>query len=404
MRALTFTRLWPNAVQPQHGIFVEERMRRFAARPGCALSVVAPVPWAPRVRALPARWSWAARVPMRESRHGIAIEHPRYAVLPKVGYALQGRSLARTAARAIASACAREPVELIDAHFLYPDGYAAVCAGVELGIPVVVTARGSDARNVSPSIRSAVRFTLARATRLIAVSADLRDRMIELGASPARVRVVPNGIDAGRFRFTPAGRAGLRSALGAGRGDSLLLSVGRLERVKGFDVLVDAIAALAARPGAPRVRAIVVGAGSERAWLEARARRRGVAERILFAGSVAHDELDAWYSAADLFVMPSRAEGHPNALTEALACGTPVVASAVGAIPAIVPETSGRLVAPGDPARLADAIVREIAEARSREVVRSAVAGRSWDDVAAEVHSVFRDAIGAWAHGGAEAA
>ena len=76
MRVVTFTRLWPNALQPNHGVFVEERMRRFAALPGCSLRVVAPVPWMPRLPIpMPERYAAASEVPAVETRHGIVVEH-----------------------------------------------------------------------------------------------------------------------------------------------------------------------------------------------------------------------------------------------------------------------------------------------------------------------------------------
>src|SRR5207249_8402347 len=101
MRVTTFTRLWPNAAMPEHGVFVEERMRRVAAL--CDLSAVAPVPWWPLPWG-PARWVRFARAPVREVRHGIVVSHPRYPVIPAVGLRLQGRALAWVARRAISRA------------------------------------------------------------------------------------------------------------------------------------------------------------------------------------------------------------------------------------------------------------------------------------------------------------
>src|SRR5256885_1579422 len=128
MRILTITRLWPNAVEPNHGVFVKERMERVAARPGNQLSVIAPVPWFPRALprgvGWPARWARAASVPERERQGAIAVAHPRYFVLPKVGLALQGGSLARAVWPLVAGRAGE--IDVIDAHFLYPDGFAAV--------------------------------------------------------------------------------------------------------------------------------------------------------------------------------------------------------------------------------------------------------------------------------------
>ena len=399
MRVVTFTRLWPNARQPNHGVFVEERMRRFAALPGCSLRVVAPIPWMPRLPIpMPERYAAASEVPAVETRHGIVVEHPRYLVVPKIGLRLQGGSLAAVATRTLARLRRAAPIDLVDAHFVYPDGYAAVVAARRLGIPVVVSARGSDIHSLprNPGMRGLVAETLAGATLLLAVSRPLADRMIELGADPAKVVVVPNGIDAASFRFSPLSREAVRRRLGIAPETPLLLTVARLEHVKGLDVLVDALAMAARRPGAVPATLAIVGTGSLRASLEARVRDAGLAGRVIFAGAIPHELLGEWYSAADLFCLPSRAEGHPNALVEALSCGTPVVASAVGAVPDVLTERAGCVVPPENAAAFADGIALALSRARAgawpRPQVRAEVSGRTWEHVADTVLEVFQEA------------
>jgi len=391
MRVLTFTRLWPNAAMLHHGIFIEERLRRVAALPGMELAVVAPVPYYPPLPG-PKRWSTFAKVPRREVRHGIPVEHPRYPFLPKVGPRIHGRALVAGAWNTVKRLHAARPFDLIDCHFLHPDGFAAVEIGRRLGIPVVLSARGSDAQGHAnaPGMRELLEPTIAAASRLIAVSRPIAERLVDMGAHPDRVTVIPNGIDATVFRPNIAAGEAVRKHVGCGPGERLVVTVGRLEHVKGHDVMIEALAILAR---AVRVRAVIIGEGRDRDRLEDLAHERGIGDRVLFTGGIAHDALSAWYSAADVFCLPSRSEGHPNALVEALACGTPAVSSAVGAAGEVLSPECGLLVQPEDPGALATALAASLTRSWDRTRVRARVAGRSWERVAASVRDVFEEAV-----------
>ena len=137
--------------------------------------------------------------------------------------------------------------------------------------------------------------------------------------------------------------------------------------------------------------------------LERQARAAGLADRVVFAGAVPHEGLGGWYSAADLFCLPSRAEGHPNALVEALACGTPAVATRVGAVPELVQPAAGILTRPDDAASLSialrEAMQKVWAGEWRRPAIRATVTGRSWENVARQVQEVFTEArarFGRW--------
>lgn len=391
MRILTFTRLWPSSAMPEHGVFVEERMRRVAALPDTELEVVAPVPYFPPIPG-PARWTAWAGVPKAETRHGINVEHPRYVTLPGLGGRAHALSLTASAWPVVRRMHKARPFDLIDAHFLHPDGAAAVEIGRRLGIPVVLSARGSDANSQpdEPGMREAIARTIAGATLLISVSRGIAMKLVELGAPPERVAIIPNGIDAKVFHPQPSADEAVRRHVGCGKGERLILSVGRLEHVKGHDVLLDALAILAR---AVHVRAVIVGEGRQRGELEEQAARLGIGDRVLFAGSVPHESLAAWYSAADVFCLPSRSEGHPNVLVEALACGTPAVAAAVGAAGEVLSPECGLLVPPEDPSALATALAAALARSWDHVRVRSRVASRSWERVAESVRAVHEEAV-----------
>jgi glycosyltransferase involved in cell wall biosynthesis len=174
----------------------------------------------------------------------------------------------------------------------------------------------------------------------------------------ADIRVIPNGIDL--CRFAPNGRNAIRREFGLSAAIPIVGSVGRLEHVKGHDVLIEALSYIE-----QDCRVVIVGDGSLRQRLEARACALGVSDRVLFLGH--RDDVARLYSCFDLFVLPSRDEGLSISLLEAQACNVPTIASNVGATSEAMCPDTGRLVRPDDPRELA----RNIAEALSAKPAAS---------------------------------
>lgn len=206
-----------------------------------------------------------------------------------------------------------------------------------------------------PSIAVLRRVHPLLVDRYIAVSHDIARHMgATLGTPPARVRVIHNGIDLAPFLAADAGRAGARSALGIATGVPLVLSTARLDAQKGLLRLVEAARDV------PYAIFLIAGDGPERAALEAAARRGGVEERVRLLGP--RDDVPALLAACDVFALPSRFEGAPLAILEAMAARRPVVASRIGGVDELVlDEVTGLLVPPDNAAALAAAIVRLIA-------------------------------------------
>src|SRR5205823_11894627 len=188
---------------------------------------------------------------------------------------------------------------------------------------------------------------------VIAVSEDLRSKVIELGIPGEKVHVVSRGLNT--QLFFPGDRLLARRRLGISQDGRAILWVGRMVPVKGLDVLLAACAELRDRGEAFHL--YLAGDGPLRTFLETDVRRRGLGEMVSFLGARPQDELPDWYRAADVTVLPSRSEGVPNVLRESLACGTPFVASRVGGIPELAASgPANRLVPAGDAASLAKAI------------------------------------------------
>jgi teichuronic acid biosynthesis glycosyltransferase TuaC len=370
LRILTYSSLYPNAAQPAHGVFVEERLRHLVATGRVAAHVVAPVPWFPGRAARWGRYATFAAVPAHERRGAIDVHHPRHLVLPKIGMRAAPWLVRRGTERLARSLVASHALQLIDAHYLYPDGVAAASIAARLGLPYVLTARGSDVNLIGqfPACRRRMRDAVLGAAATIAVSEALKDRIVAWGVPAERVVVVRNGVDAARFASQP--RAAARRALGV---DGLvLLAVGKLDDNKGQELAVAALAAL------PEATLVIAGDGPRRDGLARIAAEAGVAGRVRFAGTVSHTELARYYSAADVLVLASAREGLPNVVLESLACGTPVVATRVGGLPEVIDGSElGELIDERTPAALA-AAVRAV-QARALDRSRIALAARRFD-------------------------
>jgi teichuronic acid biosynthesis glycosyltransferase TuaC len=325
---LTATTLFPNAVQGSHGIFVETRLRHLVASGEAAARVLAPVPWLPPFLRYPAVGP-LRRIPHRERRGDLLIEHPRYLVLPKIGMNLTPYTLYRAMRASLHRMLAEGLMfDLIDAHYFYPDGVAAVWAAKELGIPVVVTARGTDI-NLIPDYarpRRLIQRAAAEADALITVCEALKESLIALGVPGKKITVLRNGVDLTLFR--PIERVATRAKLGLTR--RTLGSVGHLVERKGHHHVIGALALL------PDTDLVVAGSGPDRARLEALAARLGVSSRVRFLGALDQERLREVYNAIDVLVLASSREGWANVLLESMACGTPVVASSVWGTPEVV--------------------------------------------------------------------
>jgi teichuronic acid biosynthesis glycosyltransferase TuaC len=388
LRILTFTTLFPSVARPRHGIFVETRLSHFRRVSGAEVKVVAPVPWFPSEAGCFGKYALFARTPRKEVRDGIDVRHPRYLTLPGVGMHSQPFAMAHAAANAIA-ALTREGFEfdLIDAHYLYPDGVAAAIVARKLAKPLILTARGSDVNLLMQFWlqRGMILRAIARADAVVAVSAALKRRLVDLGADAPRIHVLRNGVDTRIFHPVPPADARLALGLGAG---PVFAAVGNLVPEKGHDLTIDAVATI------PAAVLLIVGDGPGRQRLVQQARALGVEERIRFLPVRAQGDLAAVYSAADALVLASSREGWPNVVLEAMACGTPVVATAVGGVPEIITHANAGIVTKErSAAALAEGMRQILANPPKREAVRAVAAQFGWDEVVHAQAALCREII-----------
>ncbi|MBX3610153.1 MAG: glycosyltransferase family 4 protein [Hydrogenophaga sp.] len=374
MRILLFSTLYPSAVRPVHGIFVETRLRELLKTGLVQARVVAPVPWFPSTATRFGEYASFAATPRHEERNGVTVEHPRYLLLPKVGMNLAPYAMALAAWRSIRR-LQREgfDFDLIDAHYYYPDGVAAGLLAKWLGKPLVVTARGTDLNLIPdyPFPRRLILRTAAQAGASIGVCQALMDRLRELGADGSRLHTLRNGVDLERFRPEPLAQA--RERLGLAQDGQYLLSVGHLIERKGHHIAIEALAHL------PGLQLLIAGSGPEERALKELAERVGVSQRVRWLGVVAQQDLKWWYSAADALVLGSSREGWANVLLESMACGTPVIATNIWGTPEVVSTPSaGVLMADRTPQALVQAWHELMAAQPTRTATRHHAEQFSW--------------------------
>jgi len=340
IRLLTFSTLYPNSVNPNHGIFVETRLRELLLTGDIESRVISPVPWFFSKNPKFGNYALMAQTPLRENYNGIDIQHPRYILPPKVGMNVAPLLMALGAVKAVRRLLDEGyDFDLIDAHYYYPDGVAAALLAKWFHKPFVVTARGTDINLISryPIPRKLIRWTASRATASISVSRALNEKLANIGADQSKLMVLRNGVNTERFHPIPQKEA--RTELGWPN-EPTLISVGNLVENKGHHIAIELIAQM------PSFRLAIIGGGPEREALMQLAERLGVTQRVDFIGRVAQERLPTYYSAADILILASSREGWPNVLLEAMACGTPVLATDVGGIPEVITEpTVGRMTA-----------------------------------------------------------
>ena len=399
MNVLVFTTLWPNAEEPNFGVFIKHRALALSQLDGVKLRVVAPVPYFPKALAgawLPKSWQVKARIKAQEVIDGVTVEHPRYLVTPKIGMRFYGDWMARGAEAVVRELHRQEPFDVIDAHYIYPDADAARQLGRKLDLPVVMTARGSDINQFTrlPDIRPLIQRALSQADGLIAVSDGLKREMVALGIADDQIRVIRNGVNRDSFHLRD--QAGARRLLGLDVQRRIIITVSRLIQGKGLDRLIQAMALLARRSLAADPLLYIIGAGPERAALEKMIAAYGLQDRVFLTGARLQSELPDWYAAADLFCLATHREGCPNVVIEALACGLPVIATDTPGVDELLTDAvNGSLVPVTDsPAEsFADKIAVALDRTWNRRAIASSGGARDWQEVAREVKDTLSAVI-----------
>lgn len=333
IRVLTLSTLFPDASRPVFGPFVERQTLGLAAHPEVEVRVVAPIGLPPAPLSLLPRYRAFRDLPLVENWKGLTVHRPRFWHVPGTGGMFDAGMEARAILPLLRHIRKDFPFDLIDAEFFFPDGPAAIRLGNALGVPVSIKARGADiqywGRNTATT--GQVRAAGRRAAGLLAVSAALKDVMVDMGMPADRIRVHYTGVDL--ENFSPLNRTAAKAVLGVD--GHLIVSVGALIPRKGHEIVIDALASL------PDATLVIIGKGEAAKALEAQAAALGLADRVRLTGPQPAEAIAQWLGAADVMALASASEGLANAWVEALACGTPIVITDVGGARELLTDEKG---------------------------------------------------------------
>jgi len=351
LKVLVFSRNYPNNVTPILGLWVEQLVRQLAKV--CEVKVISPVPYCPPLpNFIP--YTRYRRVPLRQIVNGIEVFYPRFFVGP--GYSLH-RFEANTYLWGIQQLVWQIRQEfafdLIHAHFIYPDGTAAIKIGNRYKVPVVITEHAfwHPWLDDYPSVRRQAVLAASICDAHILASRSLQESVMHFTDQAERMHSIPIGVDVSLFTLPSSESV---------RQSNQILYVGQIKDSKGVGYLLKAMCRLLeVHPDAEL--AIVGGSlwgyqNPEEIRLRSLAQSLGLHERVSFLGSKTPAEVATLMQTSALLVLPSLRETFGAVLVEALACGTPVVATYCGGPEDIVNESVGVLVSKQDERALAEAI------------------------------------------------
>jgi glycosyltransferase involved in cell wall biosynthesis len=395
MKVLVLSGQFPTPRDPVCGMFVVEQIKALR-KLGVEITVVAPTPWAPRALRFLKRVQAHLLTPTQSQLDDFEVHYLKIPTLPGGHlFSLSGFFLYFRSRSIVRRYLERGGIDLIHAHTVMPEGFAAVLLGKTFKIPVVCTAHGSDVKIYpwkSYATRLATKWAVRKVDRVIAVSDDLKEAIFQL-AGVRQVYIAKNGADAERFKSVPKDEA--RVALGLPRDKRLICFVGNLFPVKGVEFLLNAVSKL----DRSEVVLYLLGDGYLRVGLIELAKELGIGNICHFMGQRQHQEIPIWLSAADCLVLPSLSEGLPTVISEAMMCGVPVVATAVGGTPEIIRHReTGLLVPPKDSRALVQAIIevltnQELANSMRQKALIEAQSNFSWERNAHQTLDVYRIAV-----------
>lgn len=380
LRVLTISTLFPNAARPSFGVFVENQTLALAASPEVEVRVINPIGLPPFPLSLHPHYRDLRNLPVEENWKGLRVARPPMLTIPGLSGRFNPNLLAR-AARPVIEGWREEGFvfDVMDAQFFYPDGPAAACLAAELGVSLLIKARGADIHywGRRPGCREKITSAATQAGSLLAVSQSLARDMAAMGMDAGKIAVHYTGCDLALFR--PRDRNVAKAELRVT--GPLVVSLGALIPRKGHDLVIEAMTEI------KEATLLLVGEGPERQRLQSLIQRRGLADRVRLLGSLPHAALAEVLAAADVMALASESEGLANAWIEALACGTPVVTPEVdGATEAIDRPAAGRLLRDRSPPAIAAAIRSILAAPPAPAIVRESAERFSWERNGRQLH------------------
>ncbi|HPF47614.1 MAG: glycosyltransferase [Alphaproteobacteria bacterium] len=382
MEILTLTTLYPNILQPRHGIFVKNRLCAMDAIEGFRRKVIAPVPHFPMMEIMSERYRLYEQMPFHEIQGNIDIFHPKYFTLPGLSFFDNATSMANAAENILGDLYpGGDDFDLVDGQYLYPDGVAAFKLAKNHNKPLILTARGSDVNYWmdNKKARQKILEAIDYSSNVICVSDALKQSLIDYGVDENKITVIINGVDPSVFNTSVEANP-LR--------EDYFLSVGNLIPLKGHNITLNAFFDLS------KTRLIIIGDGVERQNLKKQAENLGIKGRVQFIKHVDQNKLAEFYAGAKATILMSSMEGMPNVVLESLATGTPVIACDVGGVSEVLNEQNGFLLDERSEYALSNAVKSLENLVKSRDDIAETVKDFRWDNVAARQYEVYKKALG----------
>ncbi|MBA6352876.1 glycosyltransferase [Colwellia sp. BRX9-1] len=335
LKIIAISYLFPNCNQPNHGIFVLNRLKAMSKY--ADITVINPIADSPLHKQI-SKFAHLQSIPELEVIEGIDVHHPRYFSIPGHLKSIEVLTYRRAVQKVLDEI--GYDFDLIDLHWTFPDLPCGYWLSKKINKPFHVTLRGMEAFHLQDSglRKHIVAHYLKKASKVISLSEEMARKADELSNTAERTVVIRNGVDTDKFYYLDQNEC--REKLSLKNNDKIILGVGALIHRKGFDLVIKGLEQVITIQGLENTKFYILGAqgpeGDYRKELNQFIKQHNLQDHVVFVGAVDNNQLITWYNAADVFCLASRGEGSPNVLTEALACGTPAVATNVGSVPEIM--------------------------------------------------------------------
>lgn len=371
--------LYPNINEPNRGIFIKHLTENLTDK--YQVTVVSPVPWRPRIIN---RLRGVNSIPDQKIVNGIQVYYPRHIVIPKILRSTYGWFMSLTLGRILRKINSKKAIDIISAHWVYPDGYGAVKAAKNMRIPITVHALGCDINEYSKytNRRKRIIEALKGCDRVVVKSQDLAIKVASLIGGNHKTHTIMNGVDNKKFKVLDIAQS--KKDLGLDLDEDFLLFIGNIQEEKGLIYLLEAFSRLKEK----NIKLVVIGDGPQKKEMEDFVSSFDLEKNIRFIGARPHDEIPLFLNAANGLCLPSLREGCPNIVLEALSCGTPVLASRVGAVPQIIKEKHQGVVV--DPMSIEEILysLPEFVKLKGSEHLE--FEWPTWQDNADQISAVFQ--------------